>query len=75
MHVTLTDPVGADAGLAGVPELAGHAAGHRQVEVCGLEDNEGGVTAQLQPQPLDCPGTLTVQNLPDLHRISIKKIF
>ena len=62
------DPVGADTGLAGVPELAGHTARHGQVQVGRLEDQEGSVAPQLEAQPLDCPRTLPVQNLPHLPR-------
>ena len=42
------DPVGADAGLSGVAELGGHAAGDGLVHVGRVEDDEGGVAAQLQ---------------------------
>ena len=44
------DPVGADAGLAGVPELAGDGALDRLVEVGVVEDDERGVAAQLHRQ-------------------------
>ena len=55
------DAVGADAGLAGVAELAGQGAGHRLIEIGVVEHDEGGVAAQLQAQPLDGVGGLAHQ--------------
>ena len=42
------DPVGRDAGLAGVPELGGHQPGHGGLPVGRVEDKERSVAAQLQ---------------------------
>ena len=55
------DPVRADAGLAGVAELGGHAAGDGLIHVGRVEDDEGRVAAQLQRYLLHRAGALPVQ--------------
>ena len=60
---TNEDPVGAHTGLARVPELAGNAARHGEVEVRRLKHDEGRVSAELQPEPLDRAGALPVEDL------------
>ena len=62
------DAVGADAGLAGVPELAGDRTLDRLVEVGVVEDDERRVAAQLHRGPLDRVGALLEQDLADLGR-------
>ena len=57
------DAVGGDASLAGVTELGSHAALDREVEVGRVEDDEGGVAAELQGDLLHGRGTLAVQDL------------
>ena len=52
------DPVGADAGLAGVAELGGHAAGDGLRHVGRVEDDEGRVAAQLKRDLLHRAGAL-----------------
>ena len=56
------DPVGADAGLAGVAELGGHAAGHGLIHVGRVEDDEGSVATQLQGDLLHRTSALPVED-------------
>ena len=62
------DPVGRDAGLAGVAVLAEQRAGDGGVEVGVVEDDERRVAAELERDLLDLPGALGHQQLPDLGR-------
>ncbi|MNS69231.1 hypothetical protein D3C72_1025370 [compost metagenome] len=59
------DPVGANAGLASVAELAEHDAGHCLFQISVVEHNEWRVTAQFQAQALDVFGALTHQQPTD----------
>ena len=52
------DAVGADASLAGVAELRGHAAGDGDLQVGRVEDNERRVTPHLQGKLLGRGGAL-----------------
>ena len=62
------DPVGRDAGLAGVAELARDRALDRGVEICVVEDEERGVAAELERDLLHGAGALRHQELSDLGR-------
>ena len=62
------DPVGRDAGLAGVAVLAEQRAGDRRVEVGVVEDDERSVAAELERDLLHAGGALGHQQLPDLGR-------
>ena len=62
LHV---DAVGADAGLAGVAELGDHRTGDGGVQIGIVEDDEGGVAAQLHRHFLDGVGALGQQGAAD----------
>ncbi|MCY1517587.1 hypothetical protein D9M68_522750 [compost metagenome] len=55
------DSIGADAGLAGVAELALHDPGNRLFEVRIVEHDEGRIATQLETEALDLIGTLAHQ--------------
>src|SRR5690606_3739527 len=47
------DAVGANTGLARIPELRGHQAGDRLVQVGVIEDDERSVAAEFEAEPLE----------------------
>ena len=59
------DAVRADAGLARVAELGRHRAGDRQLDVRVVEDDQGGVAAELEQHALDGSRALRRQQLAD----------
>ena len=60
------NPVGADAGLAGIAVFRGHRAIHRRVQIGIIEHDEGRIAAQFQGQALDLAGSFAHQ--PGAHR-------
>ncbi len=68
------DPVGADAGLAGVAELARDRALDRGVDVGVVEDDQGRMAAELHADLLDRVGALLEQDLADLGRAGERQL-
>lgn len=62
------DAVGADASLARGAELGGDGTSHSGVDVGVIEDDEGGVAAELEGQLLEGAGALLHEQLADVRR-------